>query len=185
VQGVGHGPQRDVGGKEGTSGSRGKTEGVGKQRVNYEHKDETLATNVPHVQACVVYWRPRRTRMGHMRGKQKRRRRTFRDNHHAHKPSPSYQALTRSKLRSIKLMTRVYVRTRGLFSRGAKLALPSSGSVEVSIYAWDGQADAVEVVGRVSCSAWVWMDARETGFVEGGVLTRKPLDFFTHRGDHY
>jgi hypothetical protein len=103
----------------------------------------------------------------------------FRDNHHAHKPSPSYRALTRSKLRSIKLMTRVYVRTRGLFSRGAKLALPSSGSVEVSIYAWDGQTDAVEVVGRVSCRAWVWMDARETGFVEGGVLTRKPRSIFS------
>jgi hypothetical protein len=51
--------------------------------------------------------------------------------------------------------------------------------VEVSIYAWDGQADAVEVVGRVSCRAWVWMDARETGFVEGGVLTRKPRSIFS------
>lgn len=102
------------------------------------HKEETFTTNMPPVQADAVYAFPGRgdvAAAAHPDGTYERQAKETEPSL-PEQPCPRAQAkssqpLTRSKLRSIRLMTKVYVRTRGLLRSGAKLA--SSGRVEDSM----------------------------------------------------
>lgn len=103
------------------------------------HKEETLTTNVPLVQAnaCKLSHTGRGdvAAAAHPDGTYERQAEETEGR--ASRDTPRTQAkssepLTRSKLRSIRLMTKVYVKTRGLLRSGAKL-VASSGRVEDSI----------------------------------------------------